>query len=278
MAYGHHTGTESIRGFAMYHRKDHIDDARVETYRLYAKLPVFRRRVERSLETIRQALKAEPHSYVAWSGGKDSTALLHLVRRVEPNIPILHVRTDIEYPDCQIFVDEMIEAWQLPVTILTGPSAWEVLREEGGPFGQVNVATSRIDKECFFEPIEREVEQAGYKQVFMGLRAQESYSRRMNRVVRGARYYNKSRDIWSCNPIVDWDARDVFAYHLVNDIPMSPIYSRAYLHPEPERIREGWWTPGDAAAGHGMLVWLRYHYPQLYERLKAEWPHVAAGV
>lgn len=255
-----------------------MDPSRLESYRLYARLPAFRRRVDRALVLITEALKDEPASYVSWSGGKDSMVLLDLVRRVNPNIAIMHVRTDIEYPDCETFVDHVIEAWKLDhCTILRPPSAWQVLVEEGGPFGQVNVATSRIDKECFFEPIEAEVAAKGYRQVFLGLRAEESLARTWNVRMRGTRYYHKGRGIWTCLPLASWTAKDVFAYCVVNDIPVSPIYSRTYLHPDPERIREGWWTTGETAARYGMLGWLRYHYPDLWTKLKETFPSVAMG-
>ena len=249
-----------------------MDKWRRETYRLQANLPRFRRNVERSLGIIREALEEEPASYVSWSGGKDSTVLLDLVRKIRPDIPIVHVRTDIEYPDCKEWVDNFIRERGLNVTILEPPSAWQVLVEEGGPFGQVNVATSRIDKECFFEPLAKEAEAKGYCQVFLGLRAEESRARLINLRVRGTRYYNQGRGLWTVLPLAWWSARDIFAYHVINDLPWEPIYDRTFLHPDPERIREGWWTTGQTAYEHGMGDWLRYHYPDLWRRAKETWP------
>lgn len=254
-----------------------MDQVRRETYWLYSRLASHRRKVWRALDRIEEALEEEPRSYVSWSGGKDSNVLLHLVRQVKPRIPIVHVRTDIDYPDCIEFVDWFIEQHGLDVTILRPPSAWQILIEEGGPFGQVNVASSRIDRECFFEPIAKEVEAKGYRQVFLGLRAEESLARAWNARVRGTRYYHKGRDLWTCLPLASWTAKDVFAYHVAHDIPIAPIYDKTYMHPDPERIREGWWTTGEKAAQHGMLGWLRYHYPDLWRTLKETWPAVVSG-
>lgn len=42
--------------------------------------------------------------YVSFSGGKDSTVLLHLVRRIYPDIPAVFVDTGLEYPEIRQFV------------------------------------------------------------------------------------------------------------------------------------------------------------------------------
>lgn len=42
--------------------------------------------------------------YVSFSGGKDSTVLLDLVRRINPNIPAVFIDTGLEYPEIREFV------------------------------------------------------------------------------------------------------------------------------------------------------------------------------
>lgn len=42
--------------------------------------------------------------YVSFSGGKDSTVLLHLVREMYPDVPAVHVNTGLEYPEIEEFV------------------------------------------------------------------------------------------------------------------------------------------------------------------------------
>lgn len=42
--------------------------------------------------------------YVSFSGGKDSTVLLHLVRKWFPNVPGVYIDTGLEYPEIRNFV------------------------------------------------------------------------------------------------------------------------------------------------------------------------------
>ena len=45
--------------------------------------------------------------YVAFSGGKDSTVLAHLVHEYYPDVPLVFANTGLEYPEIQSFARKM---------------------------------------------------------------------------------------------------------------------------------------------------------------------------
>lgn len=68
------------------------------------------------------------HVYVSFSGGKDSTVLLHLARRIYPDILAAFVNTGCEYPDLLQFIKKKIAAgekieWIRPK--MTPREVWE---------------------------------------------------------------------------------------------------------------------------------------------------------
>lgn len=67
--------------------------------------------------------------YVSFSGGKDSTVLLHIVRSLFPDVPAVFSNTGLEYPELQKFVKQFDNV----TTIYPRIKFTEVITEYGYP-------------------------------------------------------------------------------------------------------------------------------------------------
>ena len=72
----------------------------------------------------------EAKVYISFSGGKDSTVLLHLVRGLFPNIPAVFVDTGLEYPEIREFVNTFDNVF----TLTPKMNFRQVINKYGYPF------------------------------------------------------------------------------------------------------------------------------------------------
>lgn len=105
----------------------------------------------------------------------------------------------------------------------------------------------------------------------LGMRASETLSRRKLFAVRGPIY--EARGITIACPMASWSPADVWAYTVAHGLPWHPLYDCETLgHTRETLSNTGWLTTHGAQSGR--IAWLRRHYPELYERLLAEWPEL----
>lgn len=215
-------------------------------------------------ERIEVALGALKQPALAFSAGKDSTVLLHLLRQYKPDMLVIYGNTGIEFPECVRFARRLREEWQLNFhEARPDHSFWWVVNEYGWPllgktFGVGGVA-HKTSRAAFFDdlaargelhgdyaiqaevpissacctilkerPSRNKQDELGVDGVFLGIMASESRQRRFNFLQYGEWYYPKSQKVWKCHPLAIWTDDDVWAYIRRFDVPYASLYDMGY--------------------------------------------------
>lgn len=212
-------------------------------------------KIEYSKTVIREFYeRMDGKGYVSFSGGKDSTVLLHLVRSIYPDTPGMFIDTGLEYPEILEHVKtfdnirwmppkrtygDVIQTYGYPV-IGKVCSHWIGVAQRGGASGirQMGMTTQfgflryqymvdapfKVSDRCCDvlkkEPIgryERETKRSPY----IGTRTEESAVRKQTWLVKGDNQYDKSP---KSNPISIWNRTDVEAYTQLHGLPVASIY------------------------------------------------------
>ena len=85
------------------------------------------RPVEGLLERIENHLQRWG-GYVAFSGGKDSLVVLDLVRRVDPDVPVVFFDSGLEYPQTYTYLEQLTDRWRINLVVIPAtPSLLEIL-------------------------------------------------------------------------------------------------------------------------------------------------------
>jgi 3'-phosphoadenosine 5'-phosphosulfate sulfotransferase (PAPS reductase)/FAD synthetase len=221
---------------------------------LGAKVSMTQRRI---LEWVNEF--GENGVYVSFSGGKDSTVLLHLVRQMFPDIEAVFVDTGLEYPEIRQFVrqhenatilrpkmvfKDVICKYGYPVISKTVSHGVEIARNN--PEGNVMKRQFSDDYESKFalkawKPIikadfrisdkccnnmkkypAKKFEHERQKHPFTAQMADESLTRQKNWIQNGCNAFDMKRPI--SNPMSFWTEQDVLQYIKENNIEICSVY------------------------------------------------------
>lgn len=236
---------------------------------------------------------------VAFSGGKDSLAVLELVDEVYKEMGIQE-KVKVIFRDEELIPDDVIEfvkehaesgRWDfryyaIPLwstKFILGKSydyiQWDKDREwlRQPPEYAITIPDdeykvySQYDADEFIAKDEK-----GRVAFINGIRADESLTRLMSCVVkRNENYINStgSKRIKLVKPIYDWTERDLFVYFCKNDIRYCDIYDKQILNGQQLRVA----TPLHAENAK-TLYKLKTLYPKFYDQLMNLFPEMEVQV
>ncbi len=234
-------------------------------WRLHSKTRQFNLRVEESRNVIGIALETG-RFVISWSTGKDSTAMAHLIKSIDPETPIMIQYDDCDWPTKRAYADRICKSlgWE-PHNVFPKFSVWEAVEKYQVGIEDICSINCSITQEAFLKPLDQMRQSLGCNGVFLGLRAEESNPRKWNFRSRGFLYQIKD-GTWRCLPMTRWSALDAFAYHVKHGIEINPCYLQNRFQ-KPEDIRLSWALPTPRSQCNGMEH-IRFYYPEQYRRLR----------
>lgn len=207
------------------------------------------------LEALRAIVaKLDPaSSYISFSAGKDSAVVAHACHEAHPKIPILMVD-----PGCPTHWTEDERNMWLTYARERG---WNLTLFPWDKWGLDLNVDSEIDYQArihraMFEDLHHYAHTHGLTCRVMGLRAAESRARRMLIGCRGDHYDYKDGGS-ALLPIATWQVEDIWAYHIINNLPWLSIYDKLGPH-----ARNG--LIGRSGEEFGRVEFLRRHYPDVW--------------
>lgn len=252
------------------------EDFPTEKYLLNSEMTRYKHRVILSEGIIREALSIHGNWYVAWSGGKDSTVLAHLVNTIIPGMAIWTCRDNADFPGLHEYIRATAVQYSFNLDFCdTGIDAFEFIKQNRvNIFEDMNNRNTIVGKMLFFDLVKKQ--ESKYNGAFIGLRNDESKARLWNYKSKTALYRRKD-GFYICNPLSLWSATDIFSYLVSNNIPVFDVYFKTKFVEMPENIRMDWSLPGNFA-NSGFCVWLKYYYPELYIKYIKLFPEVKCYV
>lgn len=241
-----------------------LDDKAREYFYIYSHLDRHTKKVVQAKEIIEKFLTMCENHYLSWSTGKDSTAVLSILRLIdaEHKIPVVHFDLGVELPG----TDEYKKNFEDVTTFKPKETILEVMDQYGWE--------AKEAKKINF--INQFTEKKNYDGHMMGLRYDES-SARKNLFKRGPIYKRKD-GLLVCNPIYNWTLEDVFAYLISSDVPIHPHYSIKSNQPLEHRRVGGYVSGRNRGSEFGRFYWFKEQYPDEFEKLSQKFKEVETYV
>lgn len=193
----------------------------------------------KTLHIIREASNQFKNIAILWSCGKDSTALLHLVRKAffgKVPFPVIHIDTGVKFPEMYEFRDRVAKEWSLNLIIARNEEAMK----EGVSYekGRMDCCT-RLKTDALKSVMDRE----NFDALLLAIRRDEHGIRAKERVFspRDQKfqwdYNNQPPEMWDLfrgvfeegkhvrvHPILDWTETDVWEFMKNENIPVNKLY------------------------------------------------------
>jgi phosphoadenosine phosphosulfate reductase len=177
-------------------------------------------KITKSHEVLKEALERYDGSIaLAWTGGKDSTTTLHLVRELckgKVHIPVLNIDTSVKFKEIYDFRDHLAKEWRLNLVIERNDEALKTIK----------IAENK--EECCMrlkaDVIAQAIKKYGWQALITGMRWDEQPGRE------NETYFSPrtNPDHVRVHPILHFTELDIWHYIKEHNVPYCVLYQRGY--------------------------------------------------
>lgn len=182
-----------------------------------------------TLHIISKALRLVSRPYIAFSGGKDSLVVAHMVCQVDNSIPMVYCDDELLYPEHVEYMNDTKLRFGDRLRIVQGGG---LHRQWFRPWksGMDWWRNPHPSMEALSWVSERNVSpgelatRLGYDGVFLGLRRAESLRRAD--ILAPSTGIDRLNRVWYINPLIDWSDDEVWDYIITEGLAYCPVYDQ----------------------------------------------------
>jgi phosphoadenosine phosphosulfate reductase len=153
----------------------------------------------------------------------EDMVVLHMVRKLAPEIPVLFLDTGYHFPATYEYRDRMAAAWEMNLKNIL-PA--HTIAEQEAEFG--TLYKTDPNKSCGLRKVGPQFAALGpYSVWFTGLRRQQAKTRANLQSVETFTLPT-GKQLRKLSPLADWHTRDVWHYAEQHAIPLLPLYDLGY--------------------------------------------------
>jgi len=202
-------------------------------------LKAFEALAEDASRLVERALGEARSPCVTSSFQAEDVVLVDIIRRINPDIPVLFLETFHHFGETLTYRDQMAARWKLNLVNLRAPEPQVGLWQTS-----TNDCCARHKVGPLFQALEN------YDMWFTGLRRDQSPSRSNLQLVEHFAL-NSGKTLKKVSPLAAWTTKDVWVHAKAQDIPLLPLYDLGYtsigcepctsLPLDPSNPRSGRW-------------------------------------
>lgn len=185
-------------------------------------MDLLERKITKSFEIIKKAqgsLRFKDVA-VAWTGGKDSTVMLHLLKTYfhgQIPYPVVFNDSTIEFPEIYSFIDSISKLWKLKLIVV--PHETKDLENFHKAKKEEQLRISRFMK---LKAIRTIVSRYKFQAIFAAIRWDEHQARSREK------YFSQRKDHVRIHPMLHFSEKDIWSYIHTYQVPYVNLYDRGY--------------------------------------------------